>query len=308
MAERKIKLRHVSGKPVEGNLHGRQLVFTHIHKAAGTTLDWIMAGVAWRRSEKIFRVAGTIYGQHLEGYVDSIASLHAAKPETLAAARFLVGHLPTTAWDEIRLDKKAAFLTILRDPVERMISHFRFGISRGGWQADTSIPEIIKAGLLVDNLQVRQISGCRDASEPCTEVMLEEALKTLSERYALIGMAEDFDAILSTLIKLCGWPDIIYSKYQVGDVILDDERMSALREECRRFNQFDQMLVNAVKTHGPVQVNLVEREPPPPADDSVVVVAAELKEEENNYPVFPKTELDDFEAWVRGNNASFTRA
>lgn len=94
MVKRKLKLRHVSGKPAKGSLYGRQIVFTHIPKTAGTTLDWIMAGIAEHRSEEIFRASGTLYGQFLgDGKVEATAILLATPPETVSRARFLDGHI-----------------------------------------------------------------------------------------------------------------------------------------------------------------------------------------------------------------------
>ena len=93
-----------------------------------------------------------------------------------------------------------------------MISQYKFGLKRGGWQACAKPDELVRNGLLVDNPQVRQISGCRDPFEPCTEVMLETALQTLFAQYVLVGLAENFDTMLSTLIMSCGWPDVIYSR------------------------------------------------------------------------------------------------
>ena len=312
MATDQLILKHVSGNGKKVNLYGRQLVFTHIHKAAGTTLSWIADGIAKHRSEETIRLRGTIYGQHVgTNYTEAIDSLRATPPDTLAAASFVSGHLATSAWDEAPVKKPPTFITILRDPVERMISHFQFVNIRNEWPSIVPLDDLVRDGVLVDNLQVRQISGCLDPSEPCTEGMLERALITLDERYALVGLTESFDEMLGTLISSCGWPDIIYSDYQTKKInteiakkklVLDDHQMAILSKECSIHNHFDQLMIEEVKGRGDVLVNPRNRDQPPKVDDSVVVVSPMIRTNNDDFPVFPKKELISFYEWVGQNN------
>ncbi len=291
-----------------GGLGGRRLVFTHIPKAAGTTLDYILGRIAGLRDEVRFRAKGTLYGQYLgKGKIEAAADLRNADPSDIASARFLVGHVPTTVWDDFPGAADAAFVTILRDPVDRMISHFRYGVGRGGWGSDASPAELARAGQLVDNLQVRQISGCLDPSEPCTDAMVETALEILRERYAVVGFADTFDAFLGALIALLGWPDVLYSAHQVGKVAVDDDAVAAIREQCRDLNTFDERLVSAVRPHGDVWVNRVGLSDPPAAEDAVIVVTPKFKDHGRVIPIFPKSALVDFEIRMRSEGVEIER-
>lgn len=291
-----------------GSLRERRLVFTHIPKAAGTTLDYILGRIAGLRNEVRFRAKGTLYGQFLgQGKIEAAADLRNANPSDIASARFLVGHVPTTAWDDIPGAADAAFVTILRDPVDRMISHYRYGIARKGWESDASPADLTLAGQMVDNLQVRQISGCLDASEPCTDAMVDSALEILRERYAVVGFADKFDAILGALIALLGWPDVLYSAHQVGKIAIDDDRVGAIREECRDLNTFDERLVSAIRHHGDVWVNRVGFSEPPAADDAVIVVTPKFKDHGRVIPIFPKSALPEFKIKMRSEGVEIER-
>ena len=71
------------------------VVFTHIPKAAGTTLYSILEDIAADHGLKCLRVTGTLYGQFLgPGKPDTLADLRGLSNEALSAAQFLTGHLP----------------------------------------------------------------------------------------------------------------------------------------------------------------------------------------------------------------------
>lgn len=138
--------------------------------------------------------------------------------------------------------------------------------------------------------------------------MLEAALQTLRERYAVVGFTENFDTMLATLITLCGWPDIIYSQYQTRTVQLEDDMLSTLREECSLLNRYDQMLYGAIRRDGAIQLGPIgQDDPPPPIDDSVIIVADELKAKDGSFPTLPKAEIDDFNAWAHREKIQVTK-
>ena len=143
-----------------------------------------------------------------------------------------------------------------------------------------------------------------DVSKPAIE---RAQRKYPTGRFFVVDPGADL-AIVGKRLCYPRVPDVIYSKYQTGTFLLDGDKMSALREECEILNRYDRLLVDACKTEVAVRVGRVGRETPPPADDSIIIVAGELKNGDGDFPILPKNELDDFEAWARRKNMSVTKA
>ena len=212
------------------------VVFTHIPKAAGSTLDSILKDIAEDDGLKWLRVMGTLYGQFLgPGKPDTLAELRGLSNEALSRAQFLTGHLPFGVHE--RIEGKCFYITVLREPVSRLVSHFRYGVERGGWPAATAIEDLLRDGLLIDNPQTRQLAGLRDAGAKCTPATLETALSNLESHYGIVGVTERFDEVLKALIGLYGWPDLAYTDGQVTTARIGGELEMKVAEAARRMDE-----------------------------------------------------------------------
>lgn len=204
-----------------GDLHGTSArpltVFTHIPKCAGTTFENILEGVAKSQGREVRRIRGAIYGQFLgkDKFQHCEQVLRpGALPEIPESVAFLTGHLPYGV--HRRIERPSLYVTLLREPASRCRSHFRHGVARGGWTAETPLADLFASGALIDNPQVRQLAGLADPEAPCGEGELRAALEHLEEDYAVVGTQEGFDAFLAVMIALYGWPDVCYGKRRVA--------------------------------------------------------------------------------------------
>jgi len=196
-------------------------IFLHIPKAAGITLRRIAqrqydadelckAGNFFKDPERSLRLTTQFIEEH---------------GKTL---RFLEGHVPFGIHE--LLPRPTTYITLLRDPVERVISHYYHFL------ADAPDAEGLEAALtagshLVDDLQTRLLSGLatqfgqcsrevpeglslvlRDSEqfEPSTPAMLEAAKRNLRERFSMVGLVEHFDESLLMLRQALGWNDVLY--------------------------------------------------------------------------------------------------
>jgi len=253
------KLVHVEPAGVNGSLLGRGIVFVHVPKTAGTTLNWILYALAVQFHAICFRAFGAVYGQVLgEGKGEAADFLRQTDRDIIRSAGIFIGHVPVSAWDDVMGSRLIAYVTILRDPAERMISHYLHGVDRNGWSADTSVHALVSEGRLVDNLQVRMLAGCADRRQPCDEAMLDAAYAKLRDRFALVGTCERFDAFLAALLGLYNCPDIIYGRRNVTATPIGKTRRESLRGEVADFNRFDTRLYARVREMGDVWVNRVD--------------------------------------------------
>jgi len=125
----------------------------------------------------------------------------------------------------------AFFMTILREPVARVISHFQYSVQNGHNQK--SFAETLRASENLENLQVKLIAGGRD---------LDKAKRFL-ERCAFVGLTEKFDLSLRVLERLSPWklkPNyerrVVARGNDVKNSLENDQRMIELAREYNRLD------------------------------------------------------------------------
>lgn len=197
------------------DLSAHRLLFAHIPKCAGTTLEHVLQAALSEHGRRAARIFGTLYGQFLgPGKDDSADKLPGGAYRLPDEIGLLSAHLPPQKLG--RFAPPHLLITILRDPIERFRSHYAFGQTRGGWPAGTKLSALVDAGLLIDNPQTRQLAGLEDRGIAIAGRHLRFAKECLRDRIALVGFAEAFDDFLAKLIRLCGLPDICYGRRQTG--------------------------------------------------------------------------------------------
>lgn len=220
------------------------VIFTHIPKTAGTTLDHIMHAAAAARGAVARRVVDAFYAP-LPGTAGGKALAHfeALGRDQLATIDYLTGHLPYGV--HARIPRACLYVTLLRNPAAQLLSHFLFGVRRGRWTRETAVEELMQTRRLIDNPQTRQIAGMGDRHAECTPATLAAALANLQSAYAIVGITERFDEVLKALITLLRWPDVAYSRYQVARPFVDEEVSERIAAAAERYCEFDRALYDA---------------------------------------------------------------
>jgi hypothetical protein len=227
-------------------LRERSLLFTHIPKTAGTTFEYILRAVALAQKMPLRRALGTIYGQFQgTGKGEAMMEFGHWPEEALHTHAYMSGHLP---YGMHRVMKHPCFyITMLRDPAARLLSQYRFGMQRGGWDESVSISEVIRKGLLADNLQTRMIAGLGNCANPCNADTLKTAIHHLRSEYAIVGITERLDDMLKVLITLLGWPDIVYGNRQVTANAPTPAQQEQAQKAARRFFAYDLELYSVAR-------------------------------------------------------------
>lgn len=192
------------------------VIFLHIPKAAGSTLHTIIE--RQYPSDTIY----TIDPSRVEESVDEFKSLPVSQRRRI---RVLKGHMSFGL--HRYLPGPTTYITILRDPVDRIVSHYHFVLrSPTHYLHDAvkskqmTLAEYAQSALSVelDNHQTRMLAGT-DANigvGQCSNEMLELAKKNLREHFSVVAIAERFDEMLIMLRRLLGWKKLRYVKRNVG--------------------------------------------------------------------------------------------
>jgi hypothetical protein len=204
------------------------LVYIHIPKAGGTTLaDWLYEQLrdpaekghdaeedGWLSSGIFYYPSGYVRGP----YTGDLERIRRVLPRPNLKAVF--GHCQFGIHE--RLPRPASYITMLRHPVERIMSlyHFeklveaRFGEHQGIKMPDgTTLESFVESPPFrdVDNGQTRRISGISPAVGNCTRAMVERAKENLRDHFAVVGITERFDETLVLLKRAFSWNrDVFY--------------------------------------------------------------------------------------------------
>ncbi|HIK10103.1 MAG TPA: sulfotransferase family 2 domain-containing protein [Oscillatoriaceae cyanobacterium M33_DOE_052] len=194
---------------------GNPLIFVHIPKAAGTTLHQIIE----RQYPK--HLTCTLDGTNPEAAIEQFKQLPEAQRMKI---KVLKGHMPFGLHQF--LSEPCTYITMLRDPVERVISHYYYVLRKPNHYLHEKITsqnmtllDYVNSGISTElnNGQAILLSGIDKRSGNLAErsdEILEKSRQNL-EQMAVVGIMEQFDETLILLQKTFGWKNIFYVKEKV---------------------------------------------------------------------------------------------
>ena len=224
--------------------NNKPVILTHVPRTAGVTMDAILLGVAHYFKRSWVRLPGDAYSQYWGNPKPNILGSVTELKEQLNDAYLISGHMPFGLHQKLALDP--IYITVLRDPIERAWSQIRRIARDDGELSDPKILELINNGGVIDNLQVRMISGCLDKNEKCDEKMLEQAKYNLLNYYALVGLVDNFNVFLTSLLSGLGWPDLMFRTRNISEKLKEDPSLIVHRSLTNQ-NEYDSVLVEYAK-------------------------------------------------------------
>lgn len=198
--------RHHSGS-VPRRLWPRPLIFLHIPKAAGTSLQEVV--VRQYAGGKCYRFTGDT-----QQWLD----FPNLPEEERSSYDALIGHVHFGV--HRFLLEPATYMTMLRDPIDRVVSHYYYVKSDPSHylhervvKHDYTLEEfaITRASHELDNDQVRWLTVKHHFEVPIGSVdrtLLEEAKWNLQHGIEVLGLTERFDESLLCFQKAFGWHDV----------------------------------------------------------------------------------------------------
>jgi hypothetical protein len=172
----------IDGKSLPQDRTGPQVLFLHIPKTAGTAFR-TMVRKSLFGSERLL-----IYPEPPGIPPEMVCML----PESqLKQFRIIYGHFFFGLHEQ--LPDTCRYITVLRDPVRRLISHYFHHLRRGGISPDSVSFDLQGAppSEEFDNLMVRLISGEHLEVGKVTSRTLHHAVRNLDRFFDFVGIQED---------------------------------------------------------------------------------------------------------------------
>ena len=201
--------------------NSKTVIFIHIPKAAGITLFQVL-----NRQYK------TQYNQYIEAGISKQRCIDAFRElpeEKRAHLHCIRGHMPfgLHQW----LLQPATYITILRNPVERVVSEYYFLRRKPAHPLHSELIEKnvslegyvrMMSDVNTTNLQTRWVSGCVDFDsvmppyEDLPANALDLAKENIENFFSVCGLVERFDESLLLMQKILRWKNIYYMRRNVG--------------------------------------------------------------------------------------------
>ena len=191
---------------------GPQVVFVHLQKTAGATLRSLF--FSQYRPESLLKLEGE------RRTSDALLAAYWASAEEQRRVQAVVGHFAGRDWD---FGPEARYVTVLRDPVERVVSMYyhlqKHGSEHGkGLSLSEFVTEDDTRGT-VHNFQTRVLGQVGGISPPhLTPATLALAKRNLEQRFVVVGLTERFDESVLLMRRALSWSRMpFYEATNVGD-------------------------------------------------------------------------------------------
>lgn len=254
------------------------LIFFHIAKTGGVTMDTICERCfPDQHFNAHFPIPDTAL---LVRFTARIAkNFHQLPIERQRAVRCMFGGSVAMDVDTI-FDRPSKFFTILRHPVDRVISNFFYiritsRMPCYPFIKDLTLEQYLDSGIGLDhdNHQVRMLSGCpeldapwnlegrRISTPPVERRHLEMAKRNIEERFIAAAPLEEFAALVWFLKRLYGWP-FYWVLFRIHNENPNRPKLAAVSEATRKrletFNKYDIELYDWVKARFAKQIQSME--------------------------------------------------
>jgi hypothetical protein len=221
------------------------VVFLHIPKTAGNTLTWLLN----RQYDESRRYAVPTHPREIPPLEQIVAGVRALPQAQLERLDLVTGHFPFGIHDA--LPRPAAYVTFLRDPVERVVSlyHYLRAHPTHHLREDAqrlSLREFAERNVSgnLHNGQTAFLAGKGIWQDAFDDDLLAAALANVEDGFAAVGVTERFDESVLVLRRQLGWRQPVY--YRSQNVNRTRSRGEQLDRETRtaleRVNQLDRRL------------------------------------------------------------------
>ncbi len=196
------------------------LIFLHVPKTAGVSISRTI--IRQFSEDEVYHVRSPAHERAPvfskdHGTIDDFRRFPEARRRRY---RLILGHMHFGF--HAHVPGPCAYVTVLRDPVERLLSHFgqyRRMIENNelpGGEGFSSFEKFCKTKRnATDNHQTRFLCGV-DFDSHARPENLERAKEHLRKHFRVVGTMERFDETVRVLHQAYGWPDLAHFRDNVG--------------------------------------------------------------------------------------------
>ena len=188
------------------------VIFLHVPKAAGSTLNRL---IEWEYP------LGEMYSVDPVFYRRSWAHLRRLSKKRVRKTRIFKGHLLFGL--HTVLPQRATYITVLREPVDRVISSYYFmrnsKLQPLYWKfrvENWSLEDFVRRSPR-ENVQCKILAGVEYA-KPCTVEIYETAKENLVRYFSVVGLCERFEESLALMKLRFGWKLERYASFNVSRI------------------------------------------------------------------------------------------
>ena len=230
----------------------KTIIFLHIPKTGGRSLQHIL----------LRKYSGDEVVVDAHNKLDEIADWPEERKRNI---RYLQGHFFYGA--HRILSQECRYVTILREPVDRVISHYYFirrnsshPLNRVVLEQGIGLEDYVTSGVCdeVSNDQARLIAGVKRDASIDTNDMLRMAKENIDKDFMVVGIVEKFDETLMLLKRELGLRNVFYGirNQTIGRPLKEQIPERTLSIICER-NSADIALYDYARDR---LANVIERE------------------------------------------------
>jgi hypothetical protein len=179
-------------------MENQRIIFQHIPKTAGTSIASLLKK---QFSEEHSFICGK------DGVLNDFIALNQKDRNSI---KLMIGHVDFGIHDYF--DDASSYITFLREPVDRVLSHYYFIRSHRKhryhqYACRNDIQSFIKSGIRprMNNCMTRMISGISPDYHCCSEEMLFLAKENIKSHYLFVGFLANIKESLNDFNRLMGW-------------------------------------------------------------------------------------------------------